>query len=104
MERLRNSVHNMAALLIILSFIGLGAYTYKTHINNIAGSTILKKRKADYDGFVTFYEDIVTRCGWVNGAVAIWSGPSTNATTKRILKKDVANYLSDAATRQICVY
>ncbi|MCX6724994.1 MAG: hypothetical protein NTX80_00380 [Candidatus Saccharibacteria bacterium] len=104
MKRLGKNIHNLATFFIILSFIGLGVYTYKTHIDNIAGSTILKKRKADYDGFVTFYEDIVTRCGWVNGGVAIWSGPSTNATTKRILKKDVAKYLSDAATRQICVY
>lgn len=104
MKRIRKNIHSLATFLIILLFFGVGAYTYKTHINNIADSTILKKRKADYDGFVTFYEDIDTRCGWVNGAVAIWSGPSTNATTKRILKKDVAKYLSDAATRQICVY
>jgi len=103
-RKFKKNIHSLATFIIILLFVGVGAYTYKTHINNIAGSTILKKRKADYDGFVTFYEDIVTRCGWVNGAVAIWSGPSTNATTKRILKKDVANYLSDAATRQICVY
>jgi len=104
MKRLRKNIHNLAALLIILSFVGIGLYTYNNHINRISESTILKKRKADYDGYVTFYEDTVIQCGWVNGAVAMYSDQSTNSVTKRVLKKDVVDYLSDAAKRQICVY
>ena len=104
MRKFKKNIHSLATFIIILLFVGVGAYTYKTHINNIAGSTILKKRKADYDGFVTFYEDTVIQCGWVNGAVAMYSDQSTNSVTKRVLKKDVVDYLSDAAKRQICVY
>ena len=104
MKRLRKNIHNLAALLIILSFVGIGLYTYNNHINRISESTILKKRKADYDGFVTFYEDTVIQCGWVNGAVAMYSDQSTNSVAKKILKKDVASYLADAAKKRICVY
>jgi hypothetical protein len=104
MKRLRKNIHNLAALLIILSFVGLGLYTYNNHINRISESTILKKRKADYDGYVTFYEDTIVQCGWVDGAVAMYSAPSTNSVAKKILKKDVASYLADAAKKRICVY
>ena len=104
MRKFKKNIHSLATFIIILLFVGVGAYTYKTHIDNIAGSTILKKRKADYDGYVTFYEDTVIQCGWVNGAVAMYSDQSTNSVAKKILKKDVASYLADAAKKRICVY
>ena len=87
-----------------MSFFGIGLYTYKNHVDSIAGSTILKQRKADYDGYVTFYEDVIIQCGWVNGVVAMYSAPSANSTIKKILEEDVKAYLTDAAKRNICVY
>ena len=104
MRKLKSNFHSLATLFIILSFIGLGFYTYKSHVDSIASSTILKKRKANYDGYVTFYEDTIVQCGWVDGSVAMYSAPSTNTVAKKILKNDVNDYLSDAANRHICVY